>query len=106
MLRKVGVGVVQALRQRVTDNWSTCDLCAEALDKIELAERASPTAVRVLGTHHGCEELVTFELGTEAWEPEDVHRAVRGHRWFRPETRTEGERPALDVDSIAKGVGE
>ena len=106
MLRKTAHGLVDALRQRVTDVWPTCDLCGEALDKIELAERAGPTAVRVLGTHHGCEELATFELGTEHWDPTDVHRAMRGHRWFRPEARTDDERTPLDVDSIAKGVAE
>jgi len=104
MLRKGEKGLVEALRQRVTDVWPTCDLCSAALDKIELVERAGLTAVKVLGTHHGQEELVTFELGTALWEGDDVQRAVRGHRWFQPETRADEERAPLEIDSIAEGV--
>ena len=104
MLRKVSLGLVEALTLPVTDHWPTCDLCNGPLDAIELVERAGPTAVRVLGKHHGAEELATFELGTEHWEPDDVQRSVRGHRWFRPETKAEDDRASWDLDRLADGV--
>jgi hypothetical protein len=104
-MRRVSYGLLESLVLPVTDAWPTCDLCTLPLDKIELVERAGPTAARVLGKHHGAEELATFELGTREWEPDDLQRAVRGHRWFRPETvRPDAPRAELDLDSLGEGV--
>ncbi len=104
-MRKLSVGLLDALRLPVTDGWPTCDLCTAPLDKIELVEKAGPTAVKVLGVHHGQEELVTFELGTRDWESDDVARAYRGHRWFRPEAvPVDAPREEMDLDKLADGV--
>ena len=104
-MRKLSYGLLHSLVQPATDPWPTCDLCVAPLDKIELVERDGPTAVKVLGHHHGQEELCTFELGTRDWEPDDVQRAVRGHRWFRPEVVAEdAPRTAWDLDELGDGV--
>lgn len=102
-MRRITRGLVEALTLPVTDMWPTCDLCNGPIDAIELVDRVGPTA-KVLAKHHGQEELVTFELGTEHWEADDVQRAMRGHRWFKPETKAEDDRSTWDLDDLANGV--
>ncbi len=39
---------------------------------------------RVLGKHHGCEELRTFEFGSKTWGPSDLKKYMQRVRWFDP----------------------
>lgn len=87
-LRKVKLGLLPALTAPVVRPVQgfiapVCDLCQKPLDSEELVETWR-TGARVLGRHHGQEELASFELGTEEWEPEDLSRAMRGYLWFSP----------------------
>lgn len=90
-LRKVKTGLLSALRAPIVMPAAgfiapVCDLCQKPLDSEEMVETWR-TGARVLGKHHGQEELASFELGTEQWEPEDLSRAMRGHKWFAPVER-------------------
>ncbi len=89
-LRKRVLTMMQGLRLPVVGQRTKammCDLCGRDVDSEEVVEYAGKTAVRVLVKHHGAEELATFDLGTEHWDDGDLSRAMRGHRWFQPETK-------------------
>lgn len=90
-LLRSNVGLISALRRRpmpVTRQGfiaPTCRLCDAPLDSEELVEAPSGKGyVRVLGRHHGAEQLAQFDLGTEHHTPEDLNRAMRSFAWFEP----------------------
>lgn len=101
MLRKVRLGMLTSLRLptlRSHDGYGNalvapmCVLCNKPLDSESIVEISTERAeARVLGKHHGAEELAVIDLGTrEAAELalrgdcEDVQRGVRNWQWFRP----------------------
>jgi hypothetical protein len=83
------VGLLEALRRPATDGYAPiCMTCGRYLDSYEIVED-SGDVVRVLGRHHGDEELASFDLGTRShatWDDrvEDLARSMRGHGWFDP----------------------
>lgn len=88
--RRLHVPLLQQLLARpVEHRGGLCHLCGRPLDYEGVEETVGPTTVRVRGKHHGAEEVVTFELGTRAWEGDDLERAVRGWRWFEPKEQGE-----------------
>lgn len=60
-----------------------CQTCGRYLDSEEVVETFGHF-VRILGKHHGAEELATFDVGTRDWTEDSVKRAMRGYRWFDP----------------------
>lgn len=91
-LLRTRVGMLSGLRRKVMPVTvegfiaPTCVLCNRPLDGEELVEAPSGKGfVRVLGRHHGAEELAQFEMGTEHHTPEDLNRAMRSHPWFAPD---------------------
>lgn len=60
-----------------------CILCGRHLDSWELVEEM-PERVRIIGKHHGAEQLVTLELGTRNYDDGDITRALRGVDFFHP----------------------
>ena len=92
-LRRVHRGLIEARRRPVLSSRPLCDICGKYLDSEELVETWA-TGARVLGRHHGSEELASFELGRFDWDEDDLAGAMRAHRWFLPEARNElTERP-------------
>lgn len=86
-LLRANVGLLSALRAPIVDaNWPYCDLCSRPLDAVELVEAPSgATFVRVLGKHHGAEQLAQFDFGSVTHDETDIARALRGYKWFQPE---------------------
>lgn len=83
-LYKHNVGLLQALRKPVAPGYAPlCMTCGRYLDGEQVVE-SKGSMVKVLGRHHGAEELVSFDLGTEHWDEDDVANAMRGHLWFDP----------------------
>jgi len=99
-LRRRAVGLLEGRRRRVLALRPLCDLCGKYLDGEELVE-SWPTGARVLGRHHGAEELASFELGTRGWDERDLSSAMRAHRWFQPETRAETEMPPNNEPALS-----
>jgi hypothetical protein len=90
-LYKRTVGLLAGLRLPVQPGYAPiCTTCGKYLDSEQLVED-SGTIVKVLGKHHGAEELAAFDLGTRhhaSWDDrvEDLAKMIRGHRWFDPTT--------------------
>lgn len=83
-LYKHKVGLLKALRKPVAPGLHPiCQTCGRYLDSWHIVEEHK-TSVKLLGKHHGAEELVEFELGTEHWDEEDIAKALRGHIFFDP----------------------
>jgi hypothetical protein len=78
-----------------------CDLCGAVVDSEELVEGqpgglgpdpngvmtetpASSRFARVLVSHHGAEELHTFDFESIWWNAEDLKRRMQHRRWFCP----------------------
>lgn len=86
-LFKQRVGLLKALRRPVVTSLAPiCMTCGRHLDSEELVEGypGGTTFAKVLGRHHGSEELVTFDMGSVNWDEEDLAKHMRGHLWFDP----------------------
>jgi len=89
VLFKRRVGLLEALRRPVAEGYApVCTTCGRYLDSYAIVEDVGDV-VKVLGKHHGAEELVSFDLGTRShatWDErvEDLARSMRGHTWFDP----------------------
>lgn len=89
MLFKRNVGLLAGLTKPLQPSYApVCTTCGRHLDSWGLVEDSGPI-VKVLGKHHGAEELVAFDLGTRhhaSWDDrvEDLARMVRSHDWFSP----------------------
>lgn len=111
-LRRTQSGIVGAallVDARADRNWApahlditgpVCDLCNAVVDSEELVEGmpgwnsdpteaaaekpASSRYAKVLVTHHGAEELHTFDFESVWWTAEDLRRRMQQRRWFSP----------------------
>lgn len=86
-LYKHTVGLLAALRKPLAPGYAPiCATCGRYLDAYEIVEGypGSTTFARVLGKHHGSEELVTFDMGGVEWTHEDLASQMRSHIWFDP----------------------
>lgn len=87
-LYKHKVGLLHALTRRPTRALQPlCMKCGRYLDSESLVEGYPGESVtaKVLGRHHGEEELVTFEMGSREWDETDLAKHIRGHLWFQQE---------------------
>lgn len=64
-----------------------CLTCGRVVDSESLVEGypGSTTYARVLVTHHGAEELRTFDMGSSNWDEQDLASLMRRTNWFDPE---------------------
>lgn len=84
MLYKHNIGLLEGLTKDVQPGYAPiCMTCGRYLDGEALVETKG-SVVKVLGKHHGAEELVSFDLGTEHWDHDDLAKMMRGHGWFAP----------------------
>jgi hypothetical protein len=86
-LYKHNVGLLTALRKPLAPGYAPlCQTCARYLDSYAIVEGypGESETCRVLGRHHGSEELVRFDMGSKEWDFEDLASHMRGHVWFSP----------------------
>jgi hypothetical protein len=89
VIYKRRIGLLRGLTKPLQPSYAPlCMTCGRHLDGEELVED-SGDVVKVLGRHHGAEELAAFDLGTRyyaTWDErvEDVARMIRSHDWFDP----------------------
>lgn len=79
--------LLTALRKPLAEGVAPlCITCGRYLDSEEIVEGypGQTGFCKVLGRHHGAEELVTFDMGSLEWDFDDLPRFVRGHAWFDP----------------------
>lgn len=86
-LFKHGVKLLQALRRPMAAGYAPlCITCGRYLDSYAIVEGypGESQVCKVLGKHHGSEELVAFDMGSKEWSHEDLASYMRGHAWFDP----------------------
>ncbi len=86
-LFKHKVPLLTALRKPVVRAIAPiCMTCGRFLDGEELVEGYPGQSgfAKVLGKHHGAEELVTFDMGSIEWDFDELPKFIRGHKWFDP----------------------
>ncbi len=74
------------LRRPLGSIWPVCQTCGRYLDSVNMVEGypGESQTVKVLGKHHGSEELVTIDMLSQYWDEHDMARAIRDHDWFKP----------------------
>lgn len=85
-LRKRRVALLDGLLSPVQAVYTpVCTTCGRELDSWELVHETAETS-SVLAKHHGCEELVVFDLGSRLWTQDDraseLARLIQRHVWF------------------------
>ena len=86
-LYKHNVGLLAGLIKPVVHAHAPlCTTCGRYLDGEAIVEGypGQTTFCKVLGKHHGAEELVTFDMGSVEWSFEELQKQMRGHLWFDP----------------------
>jgi hypothetical protein len=86
-LFKHRVDLLKALRRPTAPGYAPlCITCGRYLDSYSIVEGypGESQVCKVLGKHHGSEELVSFSMGSREWDFEDLASMMRGHFWFSP----------------------
>lgn len=76
-----------------------CYTCLRDVDREEVVH-TSKCGATVRMQCHGAEDVVTFDLGTEQWDHEDLARVMRGRKWFDPMTVAGGPQQGERQDGL------
>ena len=65
---------------------AVCLTCGKLVDEEAIVEGypGESATCKVLVRHHGAEELRTFDMGTRAWDHEDLASMMQRTNWFDP----------------------